>query len=205
MNTSIASRIIRKRYEDQSLSEQLNRFQNHLSLAFDSEEMQLNIEGIEENLSLVVDYLRKTHAYYRNACFPEIEQQLLEIIKNGGIHGLIALKALEDFRAYANHMIQHMKEEEKYFFPYAESLFIGIRNDKVNAIDFKHEQKEERSVLTEMRIMIASMIKRDTDFSVFSIVCQKLNWLERDIKLHAKIEEQVLIPIMIKLENERGC
>lgn len=206
MNTTIARSIIEKRYNEKSLNDQQVAFKESLSLAFAADDFDLSFNGAAENLSLVLDYLRRTHSYYENVGFPEVEYQLFSIVKNGGLHGLIALKALEDFRSYTKEMLSHMKEEEKYFFPYAESLFIGIKNDKVNALDFKHDQQTERSVLMEIRKMIASMIKRDHDFSVFSIVCNKLSWLERDIQLHTNVEEQVLIPIMIKLENEkRGC
>lgn len=142
---------------------------------------------------LIIDYLERTHTYYLEKLLPEIEQTLFEWIRStGGAHP-IPLYLLEQFGAYRSDLEAHIADEEARFFPYVKQLLAGERSGDYSLQEFVEEHEHHDDHLVRMRELIGKAQQSGMQVLPYRVLLSKLELLERDLQVHALVEDEVLV------------
>ncbi|MCU4155518.1 hemerythrin domain-containing protein [Carboxylicivirga sp. A043] len=164
--------------------------------------------------SLIVDYLSNTHAYYLNVKVPEIEGYIAQIKKEVSIENLKNIELLSNFFSeYKAELVNHLNREDTLVFPYISFLeeTLKHRNFTANVV---HKIKEEsiehyarHHENMELKLSdLKNLIIRHLPPIVCKEICQKLLTelfrLEADLEDHSRIEDKVLVPKVMLLEQQ---
>jgi regulator of cell morphogenesis and NO signaling len=177
-------------------------FMETIVLAFNDEALCPILELNRFEINVIIEYLEKTHEYYLNTLLPEMEQTLMHLIKSIGFSDFLPIQLFEKFVCYRKELQEHILEEEKHFFPYIKGLLNGGRlNDAYTVSVFQalHHHKEE--ALVELRELVYANNTFGINNMPYRVFLSKMELLERDLRVHAKVEDEVLVPKVELLEN----
>src|SRR6188768_1735491 len=86
------------------------------------------------SLTVIVDYLRKTHSYYLNKKLLEIEQSIHLLVK-AYPHAHPLLLLLRNFYTdYKSHLVKHIETEERELLPYILQLALVEKGEEVKIV-----------------------------------------------------------------------
>jgi len=177
----------------------------HDNASYPEEKIQANEPG------LVVDYLIKTHQYYKDHYIPDIEYMIQNLLTSCPT-GCENLELIKDFyKQYKEELEYHLQNEEDRFFPYLKALInneplSGDHQSLQESYSFSyHEHSDEHDnvllKLLDLKNIIIKYLPPDYDQEK----CNKLlHWIyvfERDLRDHEKLEDLILIPALKKLEE----
>ncbi len=164
------------------------------------------------SLDIIIDYIHRTHTYYLGKKLPEIEQSILILLKDySDNHPL--LQILNSFFAeYAKDLNHHIKSEEKDLLPYIKAM-IKLKNGELSSEKFNELTKnytlksfidshlDTEKELLKVRNAILEYQPPSTNQTPYRILLTQLAVFEKDLAVHALIEDEVLIPRALELEN----
>lgn len=161
------------------------------------------------SLHVIVDYLRKTHTYYLSKKLLEIEQSIhLLVTAYPRAHPMLLL--LNTFYSdYKSHLINHIEMEERELLPYIIKLEQGAKtNEKLLAPptltveQFIHHHHDTEKDLEGVRIAILNYSPPEGNQTLYRILLSQLQVFEKDMAIHALIEDEVLLPRALALEKQ---
>ena len=163
-------------------------------------------------LDLLADYIEKKHHRYVEEKTPVLKEYLEKICNvHGGrhpeLHGI-----RERFITTAGELAMHMKKEELMLFPYIRRMvkaqneqtelrpapFGTIRNP-VNAMMSDHEAEGER--FREMEEMSNHFTPPEDACNTYKVTFALLKEFQEDLYLHIHLENNILFPKSIELEE----
>lgn len=164
-------------------------------------------------LTLIVDYLKNTHAYYVNTKIPELELMVQQFIDSSSEENKINNKLIADFfEEYKLELIRHLRHEESTVFPYTHTLEKVLRSSippellkKIKEKPFRdddddHGKLEEK--LFDLKNLIIKFLPPVKRKDIMEKLLIELYRLEDDLNDHSRIEDKVLIPKVIQLEQK---
>lgn len=190
---------------DQGVAERTDS-SNYLNVVLDavsgdSEAISHHLEGVDS--LIILEYLQKSHCYYLQKKLPEMENLILVLSRNTT---LTMAKVLElFFRKFSNELREHIGFEEVHLFPYLEALILdrSLPNGGFRIRDFvashNHELEDYLSDFVDHLSTTFAELEGMMEFKHFG---HHLRGFEMDLRIHAQIEDQVLIPRAILLENQ---
>ena len=163
-------------------------------------------------LEIIVDYIRKTHDYYLQRKLLEIEQTIHHLLKSyPEAHPLLVI--LSDFYAkYKSHLTNHIEAEETQLLPYILHLE-RVDESKASFQAYPSAYSLDRFVvhhhdtekdLDEVRSAILQYSPPPTNETLYRILLSQLEVLEKDLSVHALIEDEVLVPRAMAIERKWG-
>jgi len=164
-------------------------------------------------VSLIVQYLKKTHQYYLDEKIPEIERimhMVIEAEKSSGDK----FKLVENFFIeYKQELKNHIDREETKVHPYvleiesaflknkiSNELYARIRNYSINDFASEHDNVEEK--LFDLKKIIIKYLPPCNSSGLCNTVLIELFRLEKDLNAHASLEDKVLIPKVSAMEEK---
>lgn len=162
-------------------------------------------------IELVVDYIQRTHAFYLQKKLPEIAQSILLLSGHYQSNHPILIVLQTFFHRYTQDLTTHISEEERLLLPYivkmcnasfsqrhlAEFIAAGQEYSISAFLDDHHDTEDE---LKDIRETIKLYQPPATNESLYRILLTQLECFEQDLRVHAQIEEEVLIPKARKIE-----
>ncbi|MEJ7588001.1 MAG: hypothetical protein WKI04_10620 [Ferruginibacter sp.] len=180
---------------------------------FEDEKTFLEEDYQKFSLEIIIDYIRKTHRYYLTKKLCEIEQSIEILLKDySGNHPL--LNILNDFFSeYTADLTAHIRTEEKELLPYINCLLrfekqeTGLdaylaaikRYSLKSFVDSHHDTEKDLSNVREAILQYQPPASNQTPYR---ILLTQLHAFETDLSVHALIEDRVLIPRALKLEEK---
>lgn len=163
------------------------------------------------NVLMIVEYLKKTHQYYSDIQLPTIEKLLELLIERSPniTHHLQVVK--EFFNGYKNELLAHLRKEETVTFPYVEKIYKIFNSDNkeqfydelsgysMDVYEEEHDEVDEK--LYDLKNILIKYINGDFDQVICSEIIFELFRLEKDIKDHTRIENNILMPLVAEMEN----
>jgi regulator of cell morphogenesis and NO signaling len=147
----------------------------------------------------LLDYLTKSHEYYVEFRLPGIRKALVEVLDNPDDE--LSKAVIRYFDEYADEVRRHTKGEEKTLFPYVRSLMRGKRDGRLHADDSNKKHDRMQARLAEFkRILIKYYPSKSTNrlngvlFDIYAC--------EHDLTAHNRVEDRLLIPIIMELERK---
>ena len=179
---------------------------------FEDQESFNQIKFDRFRLEVIVDYIRKTHEYYLHRKMLEIDQSI-HLLLAGYQEAHPLLLILNDaYSAYKTHLSSHIEVEESQFLPYIlhlEKVADGKASFQAYPSSYSlerflvHHHDTEKD-LAEIRAMILHYSPPPTSETLHRILLSQLQVFEKDLAIHALIEDDVLIPRAMALERQWG-
>lgn len=145
---------------------------------------------------LIVDYLKKTHAYYVEYSLPRIEKLIHRLLESTPEHNS-EMKMIEQFYlAYKKKLVEHFDEEEQDVFPLVEKLVLRPGEVENKTFDSNFEKDHERVdfELDDLKNLILKYLVPEYDELVCNRLMEEIYRFEKDIHDHSRMEDAILIP-----------
>jgi regulator of cell morphogenesis and NO signaling len=227
-NTETVQSLIESNKIYQMVTERLDLIEKSSKndLNFESELMELILEfysGDESDVSLeklkkfsmlqVMHYLQASHKLYISKTLPEIEQSMYHIQRRYYETPDILNALVLFFNDYKTRFLEHIRMEEKDFFPYLKKLNAAFNNEissedlaillkSTSVDDFTTDHDAIEDELKNVSKIIHTYSEEETVPLPFKVFLNQVELFEMDLRKHAIIEEHVLVPIAMKLEKE---
>ncbi|WP_428666261.1 hemerythrin [Runella sp.] len=224
MTRNTYNELINEVLMHQSVTERLEDFSGKNRIELDNELIELILDLYNDDqdfpyqkirkfsMSDILAYLQATHRYYLTKKLPEIEQSLLHIFsKYGQTHELLAELCMF-FNDYKNDLIEHVKMEERAFFPYIKKLMKADTGELSQAeirellstTSIKQFTEHHDSIEDELK-EVSQIIKRYSPVErppmPYRVFLNQVEFFELELRKHAIIEDHVLVPMAIELEE----
>lgn len=159
----------------------------------------------------LLNALKKSHGVYLNTKLPEIEQSIYHLYSKQTNSDNVLLMLCGFFISYQKKLVAHIQYEEVFLFPYIQSLLefqkdgTPIDRERFGNFSLKqffenHSNLEED--LHEVRNKISENIEGLKTPLAFRIFMTQLEHFEKDLFVHAVLEDEVLLPRLVKLEGQ---
>lgn len=181
------------------------------ALQDENKESGLNFD--EWDLDLLSDYVINAHHHYCRESIPFISELANKVARVHGYNHPELVKVAAVFARIAQDLTLHMQKEEKILFPFIKELVkskrTGIKTETnpfgnvstpIQVMEMEHEQAGED--LSEIRILTAGYTLPPEACNSYTILFKKLEEFENDLHKHVHIENNILFPKAIKLEQE---
>jgi regulator of cell morphogenesis and NO signaling len=227
-NTETVHSLIESNKSYQMVTERLDLIEKSSKndLNFESELMELILEfysGDESDVSLeklkkfsmlqVMHYLQASHKLYISKTLPEIEQSMYHIQRRYYETPDILNALVLFFNDYKTRFLEHIRMEEKDFFPYLKKLNAAFNNEissedlaillkSTSVDDFTTDHDAIEDELKNVSKIIHTYSEEETVPLPFKVFLNQVELFEMDLRKHAIIEEHVLVPIAMKMEKE---
>lgn len=164
-------------------------------------EMELSEEQIARYpVDQVVRYLQKSHQHYLTVALPNIQQLLNRLVEVcSEPHG----KALTRFfNEYRKEVERHLANEDKKVFPYIMQLMNAQHVDKFSIRQYKDHHNNIETKLTDLKNIIIKYIPYNSTDTLRDELLVQLFTLEEDLNRHTLIEEKLLVPAVVLIEQQ---
>ena len=161
----------------------------------------------------LIDYLEKSHRYYLLKRIPEIEQSLEKLTQQESFTFNYVL--LMFFKEYKKDIISHFKTEDEILFPFCrvlhnyiqknsqEDLIFILENQK-KAFSIMGDHQKNKDSIDDLQNVLLKYSPNNKKLSYFEIFLNQMSVFQHDLKIHAEIEENILVKKTTKLLNSFG-
>ncbi len=161
----------------------------------------------------LVKYLRSTHSCYIDYHIPRIEHEIIQMETVDQSEGHNMQLMLKFFREYISEFTSHIQLEEEQIFPYILNLEENLQRDQPDPgflekargytiRDFLEDHSDIEEKLVDLRNILLKYLAPPSDNCLFTNVLIEIFRLGNDLNDHTILEENVLIPQVIRLEEE---
>ena len=165
-------------------------------------------------LAVILDYIRNSHNHYLNYKLPQIESYIKRLVAEAGEPNKKHFELIEKFFSeYKEEVITHIQDEENRIFPYITSIDKLynqqqvnpehrklIRENTISVFASEHTNMEDK--LFDLKNIMIKYMPPVKDYSLYNMLLFELFRLEKDLRDHARIEDNVMVPKVQLIENE---
>ncbi|MGQ8337963.1 hemerythrin domain-containing protein [Sunxiuqinia sp. A32] len=154
-------------------------------------------------LKNIVNYLINSHEYYLKEVFPEIIKNIQLMSTNSNKPEMLMVETF--FNEYKNEVEQHFDYENQTVFPYILKLIGETEspNDEAvySVVDYKEHHDDIQEKLDDLTKLLIEHLPQKTDNTFRRKILFLLFDLDYDLQIHAKIENEILIPATEYMES----
>lgn len=162
-------------------------------------------------VTIVIDYLVKTHQYYVNYLMPE-NDRLIELFLSANPEESTENELVRKFYAkFKEEFVIHINFEESVMFPYILELNRVIENPdsriqfrlkypdySISGFEKEHSHMDDK--MDDLKNIIIKYLPPNYDQNRGNAFLSNLFLFEKDLKNHSRIEDHILIPKVKQLE-----
>lgn len=165
------------------------------------------------SLDLLADYIEKKHHRYVEQAIPPLKQFLNKLCKVHGPHHPELFEINEEFNASAGELTMHMRKEELILFPYIRKMVVAKYNKATkeqpvfgsvqNPINMMMEEHNTEGERFRKIAELGNNYNPPPDAcNTYRVAFSLLKEFEDDLHLHIHLENNILFPKSVILENE---
>lgn len=165
------------------------------------------------DISFLADYILNTHHKYVKQALPVIYEYTQKVAKVHGDRHPEAIAIAEKFLIVVDELNRHMCKEEDILFPYIKHLSTADSNGmKIEPSPFgtvknpinmmEHEHDIVGDLMEEIKELANNYTPPADACTTYKLSYAKLKEFEDDLHKHIHLENNILFPKAIKLENE---
>lgn len=163
------------------------------------------------SLRMIIDYLGKTHRYFKDIKIPDIAMhidKLIETSREENKDNLLLIKNF--FDDYVAELSNHFEYEDKTVYPYC----AAIENQYQQKPSTIREQSEFKIIkqysnehlnvdekLLDLKNIIIKYLPATKNYNLCNTILIDLFNLDNELKKHEDIENRVMIPRVLKIEE----
>ena len=165
------------------------------------------------DVGALVDYLKRTHAYLLEHQLPRMRQTLFGAM-DCSLQNEVAFLLVKYFDLYVAEVQAHVAHEEQEVFAYAEGLMDGsqplpaplpspLKGGSLKGCEPEKHNAGFVAKLHELIQMFLQYYPQEGVNEALNDVVYNLYRIEEDIRIHCRIEDEMLLPLVRKLERRR--
>ena len=149
----------------------------------------------------IIEYLHVSHLYYMGRALRGLEESFDRLV--APFDERQKKVVLKFFNDYKNELDKHFAYEEEVVFPYIETL----RRDGKRASEYSIEQFEEHhenveEKLEDMKNIVMKYLPAECSNELKIMVLLSIYHLHDDLRRHTYVENNILVPIVSRLERD---
>lgn len=148
----------------------------------------------------IVNFLHNSHEYYLEYKLPHIRQNLLNALDE--FHSDINIAIVKFFDGYILQVQEHFRYEEEVAFPYIKKLLCGVASE-YNIDVFRNNHNDIDEKLSDLKNIILRYYTTSVPNRMYDVLVDIYN-CEDDLNRHTEIENQILIPMISRIENQNN-
>lgn len=164
-------------------------------------------------IDLLADYIEKTHHRYVTEKIPELLFFLEKLCKVHGVRHPELFGIYKEFLASAEELSSHMKKEENILFPFIRQLVLSdnqnVEFDEPHFMTVKNpiammmnEHEIEGGRFMEISEMSNGYTPPADGCTTYRVAFEMLKDYEQDLHTHIHLENNILFPKAVQLEQE---
>jgi regulator of cell morphogenesis and NO signaling len=169
-----------------------------------------------EPLGELVNHIVAVHHGYMKTALPQLCAIVPKVLKAHGAHHGEVLSQVQDlFNALNTELGSHLLKEEQMLFPYIVALERHVRDGAAkpqapfgsarNPIrQMEHEHESAGQILAKLREVTADYTLPPDACPTFKAMYEQLHRMEADLHQHIHLENNILFPRAIELEEGPG-
>lgn len=150
----------------------------------------------------IVRYLHQSHVYYIDRELPALERSLEELV--APCEPRLKRTIYNFFAGYRKELENHFAYEESVVFPYVRSFRSGTGKKGYSIEQFEENHSNIDEKLCDLKNIVMKYLPEQCDPVRRNDVLYHICFLEEDLGRHTLIEDNILIPMMSRLE-ENEC
>jgi regulator of cell morphogenesis and NO signaling len=160
-----------------------------------------------EHIETIIGFLRNSHYYFKYDKYPEIQDHIKKLFEKNPTAEIRMIEKF--FNDYFLEVSEHLDYEEGVAFPYFRSLLQNKapkHNEEVtrySGTEYLEHHTDIESKLTDLKNLLLRHVSLKSDPVNRRKLLFSLIELEYVLSIHSLIEETILIPLVIKLENKQ--
>jgi regulator of cell morphogenesis and NO signaling len=165
------------------------------------------------SMNEIVNYLKKTHEYFLDVKLVLLENYVDRLVENCNSDCKDKFALVDNFyKEYKKELVEHILVEDQIIYPYVleiERVFKSEKKDDIYLSQYKdysikkyereHEDVEEK--LNDLKNLIIKYLPPFEDNNLSNALLFELFELENDLNDHQRIEDKVLVPKVIEMEE----
>ena len=155
----------------------------------------------------IIRYLKNSHRFYSEEVYPGITDVISRMNREGGSGEIVMIERF--FTEYLAEVRNHFDYEEQTVFPYILHLHSRITGsgqpaDGINysVAEYRDHHDDIEEKLDDLRNLLIEYLPLREGQQVRRKLLFRLHELEHDLKIHSRIEEQILIPLVSCMEDK---
>lgn len=165
------------------------------------------------SLGFLADYIVNTHHTYVKKTLPDIRAYADKVMKVHGNHHPELLRIHQLVEDVNTELMAHMVKEERVLFPYIKELgaaknnaqplhatHFGTVQNPISMMEMEHEMVGKN--LEEIRKLSNNYLLPDDACASYSLLYRMLDEFEEDLHLHIHLENNILFPKALEIEQQ---
>jgi regulator of cell morphogenesis and NO signaling len=170
-------------------------------------------ETPEGDAAALIDYIVSHHHAYVRQSLPVIRRHLDKVVAAHGARNAELGFLSAEFSKVADALLMHMMKEEQVLFPYIQTLvdavdhqgpppadMFGTVQNPIRMMEIEHQEAGEG--MAAMRELSHNYQPPPEACSTYRLVFRELEAFERDLHRHVHLENNVLFPKAVELEEK---
>jgi regulator of cell morphogenesis and NO signaling len=147
----------------------------------------------------LVGYLQESHRCYRETALPNIGQLIGRVAAlSNESHGKALIRFFNEYRLEVE---KHLANEDNKVFPYILKLLNELRSGKFSIRNYKDHHNNIELKLTDLKNIIIKYIPCSETDNLRDKLLIQLFEFEEDLNRHTLIEEKLLVPSVVLIEQ----
>lgn len=147
----------------------------------------------------IVDYLHNSHSFYMQKEFAGLEEELKAMVEPcDATQKKIVARFFTDYKTQVKN---HFDYEEEVVFPYIRALMSGQRHQSYSIDQFEDNHSNIDETLNDLKNIVMKYLPDTCDTVLRNQVLYRIYRLGEDLLKHTLIEDNVLIPMINKIEE----
>lgn len=147
----------------------------------------------------IVDYLHNSHSFYLLKEFKALEEELKAMVEPcDATQKKVVARFFSDYKAQVEN---HFEYEESVVFPYIRALMAGQRYASYSIEQFEENHSNIDETLNDLKNIVMKYLPDTCDTVLRNQVLYRIYRLGEDLLKHTLIEDNILIPMVNKIEE----
>ena len=163
-------------------------------------------------LDFLSDYIVNTHHAYVRGAIPVLDAHTRKIVSVHGANHPELVEIAGHFQAVAAELASHMMKEERILFPFIKTLALADRNPGTfrmppfgtvrNPIAMMEaEHRNAGDALAAIRALSGGYAPPEDACTTYRVTFQELKQFEQDLHQHVHLENNILFPKAVAIED----
>jgi len=163
-------------------------------------------------IDFLTDYIINNHHRFTRDKMPEIEAYAKKVAQVHGKHHPELVDVYKEVVKLHAHFDEHMDEEEEVLFPYIKQLAEADKKNTLpesTAVDqaedpvalMKEEHEEVGAIMEHIRKLTSDYELPEDACTTYGLLYKNLENFEKDMHKHVHLENNILFPKALKIEN----
>ena len=150
------------------------------------------------DLRNIMGYLRRSHSYYMDIAMNDLAGAVEAMIRPCDEPRKHVIRQF--FTAYKEELAEHFRYEEETVFPYVESVLAHAAGEDFTIIQYEENHTNIEEKLDDLKNIIMKYLPAECDDRNIADILMKLYLLGMDLEKHTSIEDDILVPMVNRLE-----